>query len=249
MIAGIIPARYASTRFPGKPLVKIGGISMIERVYRQCQKAAVLDAVIVATDDERIANEVRAFGGEVCMTATHHETGTDRLCEVVGNLSVDFQYFINIQGDEPFIQPEAIALLANGLLTTDNPIVTLIKKINSPEILLNPNVVKVVKNFAQEALYFSRFPIPFHRQTGTPDLSACEYFQHIGIYGFTRAFLQQLPTLQSGKYEKMESLEQLRWLENGHSILTVTCDYQSIAIDAPEDVSIAEAFLQKGLGE
>lgn len=236
-ILGIIPARYASTRFPGKPLVEIGGKSMIQRVYEQCKKANLLADVIVATEDERILAHVLAFGGKAEMTDSQHLTGTDRVGEVALKYP-DFDAYINVQGDEPFIAPQAIDILCQKMIENKPDIATLIQKITDIAQLESPNVVKVVTNHKGYALYFSRSVIPFLRNIPNSQqaLTLHTFYQHIGIYGFSKQTLQQLELLSPTFLELAESLEQLRWLENGFTILTAITEYQSIAIDTPEDL-------------
>ena len=233
-IAGIIPARYASTRFPGKPLVDIGGKTMIHRVYEQASKATSLNEVIVATDDERIYNEVKRFGGKVVMTAANHQNGTERCAEVA--LQLDCDVIINIQGDEPFIQPEQINLLASvftdGTATPD--IATLIKEHALDEELRNNARIKVVINKHLNALYFSRSIIPFLRDTARADTTT--YYKHIGIYAFRKAVLADLVKLPPSALEMAESLEQLRWLENGYRIKCAVTTLESVSVDTPEDL-------------
>jgi 3-deoxy-manno-octulosonate cytidylyltransferase (CMP-KDO synthetase) len=236
-VIGIIPARYASTRFPGKPLVQIDGMSMIERVYKQAQKASSLSKVIVATDDERIVQAVKQFNGKVMMTSATHQSGTDRCAEVAGNLKEEFDIIINIQGDEPYINPEQINEVANCFNNSEVQIATLIKKIDSPEELNSSNIVKVVLNKNSEALYFSRQPIPYLRNVELKEwLNNHTYYKHIGIYGFRSNVLKELVKLPSSSLEKAESLEQLRWLENGYSINAHGTTYSSVSIDTPEDL-------------
>jgi 3-deoxy-manno-octulosonate cytidylyltransferase (CMP-KDO synthetase) len=235
-ILGIIPARYASTRFPGKPLVMIQGISMIERVNQQALKSSSLQKVVVATDDERIYNHVKAFGGEVVMTSPHHISGTDRCAEVLAHEKEKWDAVINIQGDEPFIDPHQIDLLA-ACLKTKAPISTLIKKIETTADLLNPNTPKVVIAANGNAIYFSRQPIPFLK--GADKAEWCNnavYWKHIGLYGYQATVLPELTRLPQGKLEKAESLEQLRWLEHGYAIATAVTETETIAIDTPADL-------------
>jgi 3-deoxy-manno-octulosonate cytidylyltransferase (CMP-KDO synthetase) len=231
-IIGVIPARYASTRFPGKPLIDIGGKSMIKRVYEQCKKTSVLSDVIVATDDERIAEHVLSFGGEVIMTAATHQSGTDRCAEVVSTYKGKCDAVINIQGDEPFIDPKQIELLASAFNEESTQIVTLIKRIKSEEEVRNPNVVKAIANKNNQAIYFSRSPIPYRRNPGV-DIT---YFKHVGIYGYRKQVLAEITQLPMGKLEQAESLEQLRWVENGYSIVLKETDLETIAIDTPDDL-------------
>jgi 3-deoxy-manno-octulosonate cytidylyltransferase (CMP-KDO synthetase) len=209
----------------------IQGKSMIQRVYEQCQKARFLSQVVVATDDKRIYDHVKGFGGEVVMTATGHQSGTDRIGEVA-DIFPHYTHYINIQGDEPFINPEQIDLLGNEMLTNDQvEIITLIKPLKGLNKINDPNIVKVVCDLAGYALYFSRSPIPFPRQ----EIEA-RYFKHIGIYGFRKDILLQVPKMKSAMVEKSESLEQLRWLANGYKIRTLVTHQESISVDRPEDL-------------
>lgn len=237
-ILGVIPARYASSRFPGKPLIDIKGKSMIQRVYAQCQASELLDEVIVATDDERIFDHVHAFGGKVLMTAEHHRSGTERLVEIAEK-ETSYTHFVNIQGDEPFIDPAQIDLLCK-LLTSDSEvqIATLVHKIHSYEELINPNMPKVVLDEQGNALYFSRSPIPFIRKEAeqTNWLNHHDFYRHIGIYAFEREVLLKVPRMKKSILEETESLEQLRWLANGYKIRTAETNKISFAIDSPEDL-------------
>ena len=234
---GIIPARYASSRFPGKPLVDIQGMSMIQRVYEQCQKAN-LDTVVVATDDQRIFDHVSNFGGTAIMTSEAHQSGTDRVAEASNTLNLkDDDIVINIQGDEPFIDPEDIALLKSCFKTRDTEIATLIRKIDDVDILNNPNNPKVVLGEQSQALYFSRQAIPYLRGVEMKDwLDKGDFYQHIGIYAFRKKTLDAITQLQVSKLERSEGLEQLRWLENGYQIKTAITKNDSIAVDKPEDL-------------
>ena len=238
MILGVIPARYASSRFPGKSLADVKGKSMIQRVYTQAKKAGKLHRVIVATDDERIYSHVKNFGGEVEMTGVHHQSGTERLVELASTYT-EYPFVINIQGDEPYIDPEQINLLCDTLTEkADIDIATLIKEIKDPEILGNKAVVKVVINHDNYALYFSRAAIPFNRdvQTFTGWLQQGTYYHHIGIYGFRREVLLRVPHMTPSPLEYIESLEQLRWLANGYRIRTAVTNSPSYAVDTPEDL-------------
>ncbi len=236
---GIIPARYESTRFPGKPLAIIKDKPMIQWVYENVSKA--LDEVYVATDDDRIVKAVEAFGGKVVKTLSTHQSGTDRCAEAALKLSetIDFDVAINIQGDEPFIQPEQIELL-KSCFKSDAEIATLVKKNDSTEELFNPNRPKVVLDHNNNALYFSRSPIPYVRGTDKHDWTTENTFwSHIGMYAFKADVLQEITKLPQGKLELAESLEQLRWLENGFKIKTAETTTQSIGIDTPEDLQAA----------
>ena len=236
-VLGIIPVRYASTRFPGKPMAMIGDKTMIERVYIQCIKSSLTD-IIVATDDERIYKHVRSFG-KVMMTADHHKSGTDRCQEVIEKVRDQFDFVINIQGDEPFIDPEQINLLANSV-TPETEIATLIKKIGNTDHLTNPNVVKVVRDVNNRALYFSRSPIPHVRGVNAGDwLAQHTFYKHIGMYAYRTDILKKISGLPQTILEKTESLEQLRWLENGFSIQTHETSVETIGVDSPDDLTRA----------
>lgn len=241
-IIGIIPARYASTRFPGKPLIDISGKSMIRRVYEQAQQASSLNYVVVATDDERIFEHVIGFGGEAMMTLSTHQSGTDRCAEVVSN-KAGFDIAINIQGDEPYIDPKQIDLLASCFEDASTQIATLVKAIKSKEELFNNNSPKVILNTNKEAIYFSRATLPFQRETAPEDwLLHHTYYKHIGIYGYRSAVLKELTNLPISSLERAESLEQLRWLENGYRIKTAETYVETVAIDEPSDLSKVTGF-------
>jgi 3-deoxy-manno-octulosonate cytidylyltransferase (CMP-KDO synthetase) len=235
-ILGIIPARYASTRFPAKALADIHGKSMVRRVYEQVAKASSLARVIVATDHEEIYRHVSGFG-EAVMTRPEHQSGTDRCREAVDTLNESFDYVINIQGDEPFIKPEQIDLLAGCLDSPDVQLATLIKKISDQETLFNPNTPKVIINQEQEAIYFSRQTIPHLRGLKQEDwLAAHTFYKHIGIYAYRRDILEQITKLPVSALEKAEALEQLRWIENGYRIRVAITEFETIGIDTPEDL-------------
>jgi 3-deoxy-manno-octulosonate cytidylyltransferase (CMP-KDO synthetase) len=240
--AAIIPARYASTRFPGKPLALIGGKSMIQRTYEQAKKSG-LDYVAVATDDDRIFAHVKGFGGEVLMTSESCINGTERIAEALAQLSFKPEVVVNIQGDEPFIQPSQIQSIVNALLDPGTGIATLKKSIDNRETLLDPNSVKVVTDKDGFALYFSRSPIPYQRDNKEvwPDFPV--YFKHLGVYGYKPEILMELVRLEETPLQKLESLEQLCWLENGYLIKVLETDFQSIAVDTPEDLEKAESWL------
>jgi len=235
-ILGIIPARYASTRFPGKPLVDIAGKSMVQRVYEQAKKCQSLTEVIVATDDERIFSHVVKFGGVAVMTSTEHQSGTDR-CAEVADLHPQYDVIINIQGDEPYIDPEQITKVATCFTAADVQLATLIKKIGTLEELHNPNSPKVIINKHAEAIYFSSAPLPYLRGQ-EPDewLKHYTYFKHIGIYGYRADVLKQVTKLPVSPLEKAESLEQLRWIENGYRIKVAETELETHAIDVPADL-------------
>jgi 3-deoxy-manno-octulosonate cytidylyltransferase (CMP-KDO synthetase) len=235
-VLGIIPARYASSRFPGKPLVDIAGKSMIQRVYEQAKKCINLTEVIVATDDDRIFNHVHAFGGVAVMTGANHQSGTDR-CAEVALLHPEYDVIINIQGDEPYIDPEQITKLAACFINADTQIATLIKRIKTEDELFNNNSPKVVINKLSEAIYFSRSTLPHIRgQEPQNWLEFYTYFKHIGIYGYRADVLQQITKLPMSSLEKAESLEQLRWIENGYRIKVAETELETYAVDVPEDL-------------
>lgn len=240
----IIPARYASTRFPGKPLVDIGGKTMIQRVYEQVKSA--VENVYVATDDERIYDAVIAFGGDVIMTSDQHRSGTDRCYEAFTKLDEWFDVVINVQGDEPFIQPKQIEALINCFDDEETQIATLVKKIgvNDSDVLFNPNSPKVVTDNKSNALYFSRSPIPYKRGTDESKwLTEHEYYKHIGIYAYRSEVLAEIVKMQPSKLEIAESLEQLRWLENGLRVKVGYSDVESQGIDTPEDLEKIASLL------
>ncbi len=240
-ILGIIPARYASTRFPGKPLARINGKPMIQHVFERTCLSAVVDHTIVATDDIRIADCVRSFGGTVMMTSSTHRSGTDRCAEVLaalGNDATQYNVVINIQGDEPFVDASQLQTLADVFRHDSNArIATLKKTITDPHLLLSPNTVKVVCDKKGNALYFSRQPLPYFRNVEPVQwLQHCQYYKHIGIYAFRRDTLLQVATLPQTLLEQCESLEQLRWLENGLPIAVRETTVENISIDTPEDL-------------
>jgi 3-deoxy-manno-octulosonate cytidylyltransferase (CMP-KDO synthetase) len=242
-VIGIIPARYASTRFPGKPLALIGGKPLIQRVIEQCQSANSLAEVIVATDDTRIWEVAQNFC-RVEMTKPEHPSGSDRIAEVASRCDCDA--VVNIQGDEPLIDPMVVNVVASALATAEmSTAATLIRKAEDFE---NPNVVKVVVNAAGNALYFSRRSIPFVREAASgsvsEQLAAFPFLKHLGIYGYRRATLLRLVQLPVSKLEQAEKLEQLRALENGIEIAVVTVNYDSVGVDVPEDVTRVERLLK-----
>ncbi len=245
-IIGIIPARYDSQRLKGKVLMKIGGISMLQRVYEQVKKAKKLDDVIVATDHPQIFEHVKSFGGEVIMTANTHQTGTDRCAEVAKKLGEAYKTVINIQGDEPFINPEQIDLLAGLFDEPDTQIGTLAKKIKSYEELIDVTKAKVALNDRSEAVFMSRSPIPHLR--GVPQtewVNHFDYYKHIGIYGFRAEILAKIPYLPSSAIERAESLEQLRWLSHYRIKVGITT-LETISVDTEADLILAEKHLKSG---
>ena len=243
-VVGIIPARYASTRFPGKPLALIKGKPMIQRVYEQALKSK-LDAVVIATDDVRIADAVMDFGGQYVMTSPNHRSGTDRCCEALDLLKTKYDAVVNIQGDEPFIDPKQIDLLVDLIVRDDTPLASLAKRIDDEDELFSPNAVKVVVNQEGNAMYFSRNPIPFMRNVDRDEwLAKGRFYKHIGIYAYKADVLRQVARMEPSALEQAESLEQLRWLENGLAIRMALSDAENISIDTPDDLHRAEQYAQ-----
>jgi 3-deoxy-manno-octulosonate cytidylyltransferase (CMP-KDO synthetase) len=238
----VIPARYGSTRLPGKPLVPIAGTSMIRRVYERAKLSKMATHVIVATDDDRIIKAVQAFGGEARMTRTEHRTGTERVAEVAAHS--DGQIFVNVQGDEPLLNPEVVDTAINAILQEPAAqIATVATPIKVPGDIMDPNICKTVLDFDDNALYFSRAPIPWVRDTAGK--FQARHLKHLGLYVFQRDALLEYPTLPQGTLEKIEQLEQLRWLENGWKIRVAEVEHDSVSVDVPEDVARVESLLQK----
>lgn len=241
----IIPSRFGSSRFPGKPLADIAGKPMIQRVYEQVIQS--VGEAWVATDDMRIANAVRGFGGKVVMTSVDHRSGTDRCAEAVRKVSeetgVDFDVVINVQGDEPFIQPGQITILQRPFVEEpETEIATLVQHIHRTEVLFNPAEAKVALDIHGNALFFSRMPIPMVFKSEEKDwVNRYDYYCHVGIYAYRTDILEKLSQLPEGFLEKAESLEQLRWLENGYKIKTVVTDYSTVGIDTPEELAVIVA--------
>lgn len=241
-ILGIIPARYLSTRFPGKPLAIIGGKSMIRRVYEQAKKANVLSDVIVATDDKCIEDHVKDFGGKVMMTSVNHKSGTDRCNEVVKKIQEKYpetkwDIVVNIQGDELFIDPAQIEKVTSCFLNKHTQIATLAKKISTKEELFNTNIVKIVIGKNNKAIFFSRQPIPFIRNWEKENwLDKHDFYKHIGIYAYRTDVLAEITKLKESSLEIAESLEQLRWLENAYEIDVMLTNIESVGIDSPDDL-------------
>ena len=242
----IIPARYASTRFPAKPLALLGGKPVVQRVYEQVRK--VLPDVVVATDDERIYETVERFGGRAIMTREDHKSGTDRCFEAYQKVGKDYDVVINVQGDEPFIQPEQIRTLLTCFEDTTTQIATLVKpfmETDGLEALLNPNSPKVVVSDDGRAIYFSRSVIPYLRGVGEQEwLSRHTYYKHIGLYAYRVEVLEEITKLPQSTLEKAESLEQLRWIDNGYVIKVGETNVETIGIDTPADLERAEQFLK-----
>ena len=241
---GIIPARYASTRFPGKPLAVLGGKTVIQRVYEQA--ASVLEEAYVATDDERILQAVEAFGGRAIMTRADHKSGTDRIEEAAEKIDTQADVIINIQGDEPFVQRSQLETLKGLFDDPTTQIGTLGKRFENMEAVLNPNSPKIVTDQRGFALYFSRSVIPFVRGQEQPVwLDHYPFLKHLGLYAYRREVLREVTLLPQSPLEKAESLEQLRWLENGYRIRVGLTDVETVGIDTPEDLQRAEQFLQQ----
>lgn len=235
---GIIPARFASTRFPGKPLIDLLGKSMIQRVYERCVLSKSLSNIIIATDDEIIFNHVKSFTDQVCLTSPTHPSGTDRCAEVVELMNIRADVVVNIQGDEPLINPAQIDSLVNCFNDTKTQIATLVKIITNQEVLFNTNTPKVVLDNEQFAIYFSRETIPHIRNIDKAEwLNKHTFYQHIGIYAYQTSILNTITSLNISSLEKAESLEQLRWIENGFKIKTALTSDETYAIDSPEDVA------------
>jgi 3-deoxy-manno-octulosonate cytidylyltransferase (CMP-KDO synthetase) len=238
----VIPARYGSTRLPGKPLVSLNGQPMIQRVYERAKSARRVDRVIVATDDDRIVKAVNSFGGEARMTRADHRTGTERVAEVAAYVEGDV--FVNVQGDEPLLDPVAVDTAVAALLEDPGAAVaTVATPIKIPGDIMDPNVVKVVLDFDDNALYFSRAPIPWVRDTG--NTIQVRHLKHLGLYVFQREALLEYPTLPQGELERIEQLEQLRWMENGTKIRVAEVEHDAISVDVPEDVARVEKLLQR----
>lgn len=237
---GIIPARYASTRFPGKPLADIGGKTMIRRVYERASE--VFSHVVVATDDDRIQNEVQSFGGEVVMTSPHHKSGTDRCAEALNRVEaskpdLQFDVVVNIQGDEPFICREQLEQLKTAFLREEVDIATLVRRISDPSDILDSNCVKAVFALNGNAIYFSRSPIPYLRGVDAAEwCSRHTFYRHLGLYAYRAPVLREITLLEPSSLELAESLEQNRWLENGYVIATSVTSESSVGIDTPEDL-------------
>ena len=238
----VIPARYGATRLPGKPLVPLAGVPMIQRVYQRAKLSTLAARVIVATDDDRIMKAVEKFGGEARLTRSEHRTGTERVAEVAAH--TEGQVFVNVQGDEPLLNPEVVDAAITALL--EEPvasIATVATPIKLPADVMDPNVVKTVIDFDDNALYFSRAPIPWVRDVASK--IEVRHLKHLGLYVFQRDALLEYPTLPQGTLEKIEQLEQLRWLENGWKIRVAEVEHDSISVDVPEDVARVEKLLQK----
>lgn len=243
-IVAVIPARYASTRLPGKPLVSIAGKPMIERVWERARQASRVSQVIVATDDDRIAKAVKSFGGEAVLTRADHRSGTERVAEVAV-AHPDAEILVNVQGDMPLIDPAAIDAGIEAVRDEEDVMVgTLAVPIGNPAEIMDPNVVKTVLDFDGNALYFSRAPIPWVRDRQAP--VHAKHLKHVGLYVFRREALLEFATFPQGDLERIEQLEQLRWLENGYRIRVVETEHKTVEVDTPEDVKRVEQFLAGG---
>ena len=238
----VIPARYASTRMPGKPLLPLAGKPMIQRVFERASQAKTASRVMVATDDERIVAAVEGFGGQARMTRTDHRTGTERIAEVAAH--IEGEVFVNVQGDEPLLDPAAIDRAVNSLFEEPPAaIATVAVLIRTPADIMDPNVVKTVLDFEDNALFFSRAPIPWVRDSAAK--THARHLKHLGLYVFQRDALLEYPTLPQGELERIEQLEQLRWLENGWKIRVAEVEHDAVSVDVPEDVKKVEALLAK----
>ena len=242
-IVCIIPARFASQRLPGKPMLKIGDAPMIEWVYRRARKVERFDKVVVATDNQVIYDHIESIGGQAIMTPEDLPSGTDRVAYIARNINAEI--FLNLQGDEPLISPEVLEKVCDVFINQDVQIATPVTRINSVEDLTNPNLVRVVLDHESNALYFTRAVIPYFRDLEKYEdwLANFEYYKHIGIYAYRKDFLLQLTDLKPGKLEQVEKLEQLRVLEQGYKIRTVITDYQSRSVDTQKDLSEINQFI------
>jgi 3-deoxy-manno-octulosonate cytidylyltransferase (CMP-KDO synthetase) len=241
-VVAVIPARYGSSRLPGKPLVSLAGQPMIRRVYERAKLAHRVHRVIVATDDERILQAVADFGGEARMTRVDHRTGTERVAEIAAHVEGDV--FVNVQGDEPLLDPAALDTAVGALLEEPQAgVATVATPIKTHADIMDPSVVKVVLDFDDNALYFSRAPIPWVRDTASK--IQVRHLKHLGLYVFQRDSLLEYPTLPQGELERIEQLEQLRWMENGWKIRVAEVEHDAVSVDVPEDVARVEKLLQK----
>jgi 3-deoxy-manno-octulosonate cytidylyltransferase (CMP-KDO synthetase) len=240
-VLAVIPARYSSSRFSGKPLAPIAGRPMIQHVVDRVRTAQKVSRVVVATDDERIQKAVTEFGGDALMTRSDHRSGTDRVAELATH--VEAEIYVNVQGDEPLVDPGTIDRLISAMIEDDSvQIATPCSAITVPDDIMDPNIVKVVRDFDSNALYFSRAPIPWVRDRG--EAVAAQHWKHLGLYAYRRDALLDFPTLPPGDLERLEQLEQLRWLENGYRIRVVETEYDAISVDVPADVSRVEKLLR-----
>lgn len=239
-IIAVIPARYESSRFPGKPLAMINNKPMIQWVYENVKKVDEIKDVYVATDDNRILNAVMNFGGKAIMTSKNHKSGSDRINEAINKIADDIDIVLNIQGDEPMIKIEMIKTLISAFNDDSVYMATLKKKLYSKNDINNPNIAKVITDIHDNAIYFSRSTIPFNRD----NIGNIKYFKHIGVYGYTKEFLAEFAGLDQGNLEIIEQLEQLRAIENGYKIRVIETEYDSIGVDLPEHISRVENLIK-----
>jgi 3-deoxy-manno-octulosonate cytidylyltransferase (CMP-KDO synthetase) len=243
VVLAVVPARYASTRFPGKPLAPIAGRPMIHHVVERVRKAKLVSRVVVATDDARIKSAVEAFGAEAILTRADHANGTDRVAEVAARVTAEI--YVNVQGDEPLIDSETVDAVIAAMLEDESvQIATPCVAIEEPKDIMDPNVVKVVRDFDGNGIYFSRAPIPWVRDTNA-NVKA-QHWKHLGLYGYRREALLEYQTLPPGDLERVEQLEQLRWLENGFRIRVAETDYDAVSVDVPSDIERVEKLLRAG---
>ncbi len=244
-VLAVIPARHASSRFPGKPFASIAGKPMIQHVVERVRRARYVSRVLVATDDAAIRDAVEGFGGEAVLTRRDHPTGTDRVAEVAAHIAAEI--YLNVQGDEPLVDPETIDELISALGEDHSvQIAGACVAIAQPNDIMDPNITKVVRDFDGNALYFSRAPVPWVRDRG--ESVVARHWKHIGLYAFRREALLDFPTLPPGELERLEQLEQLRWLENGYRIRIVETEYDAISVDVPEDIGRVEKLLANRSG-
>lgn len=242
-VLAVVPARYGSTRFPGKPLAPIAGRPMIQHVVERVRQAKQVSRVVVATDDQRIKSAVEAFGGEAILTRADHANGTDRVAEVAAHVAA--RIYVNVQGDEPLIDPGTVDAVIAAMLEDDSvQIATPCVAIEQPKDIMDPNIVKVVRDFDGNGIYFSRAPIPWVRDTNAS--VKAQHWKHLGLYGYRREALLEYQTLPPGELERIEQLEQLRWLENGFRIRVAETDYDAVSVDVPSDIERVEKLLRAG---
>ena len=243
VVLAVVPARYGSTRFPGKPLAPIAGRPMIQHVVERVRQAKLVSRTMVATDDARIKSAVEAFGGEAILTRADHANGTDRVAEVAAHVTA--QIYVNVQGDEPLIDPGTVDAVIAAMLEDESvQIATPCVAIEEPKDIMDPNVVKVVRDFDGNGIYFSRAPIPWVRDTNAS--VKAQHWKHLGLYGYRRDALLEYQTLPPGDLERVEQLEQLRWLENGFRIRVAETDYDAVSVDVPSDIERVEKLLRAG---
>lgn len=238
-VVAVIPARYDSTRFPGKALAAIAGKPMVQHVFERVRRAERVSRVVIATDDERILQAVAGFGGDAMMTRNDHRSGTERAAEVAAHVAADV--YVNVQGDEPLVEPAAVDTLVTAMEEESVSVATLAVPIREPGDIMDPNVVKVVTDFEGNALYFSRAPVPWVRDE--KQAVGMQHRKHLGLYAYRKETLLEFPTLPPGELEKLEQLEQLRLLENGYKIRVVETEFDSIGVDVPADAARVEQLL------